>query len=499
LKNINLLTINNIYVENQQLLENANIKEYLELTDVKEHELETLHRFTQFLKTNSNNYHIFENFYLSYSIPQIGKEFDILRFGTNFVLNIELKSERMEDEEILKQLRMNTYYLEFLQKPVYCFTFVTDNDIDCLYCYNKDTDSIVEVNNIQNFISYFETIEDIEKTNIDDLFTPSNYLISPFNTTTRFLSGEYFLTNHQESIKKSIIQKITGNSSDKIFSISGSAGTGKTLLTYDIAKELRSLGVDVRIVHCAQGNNGIYTLNSNGWNIVTIKGFNINVPAPHVLMVDESQRISVHLLTNIINNYQCFIIFSHDVKQRLNRTNQTEAVVQQIIDNTPQSNNYKLRNKVRHNKLLASFVTKFFDLTKINSDNYLKKDYDDISFYFTTDLADANNYIQHLKSLGWEYIYLSNSLRQTEHLDNYVFNANNSSHQVIGQEFDNVIVVINEYFYYTDNSKLSYSTSSYYNTLETLFQAITRTRKKLTLVIINNESVYKSCMRIIHR
>lgn len=499
MKSINLLTIDNIYITNKQLLEDNSIKEYLELTDVKEHELETLHRFTQLIKTNSENYHVFENFYLSYSIPQIGKEFDILRFGTNFVLNIELKSERMEDAEILKQLRMNTYYLEFLQKPVYCFTFLTDNDTDCLYYYDKVNDSIVEVNNIQNFISYFETIIDIESTNIDNLFTPSNYLISPFNTTTRFLCGEYFLTNHQESIKKSIIQKITTSSSDKIFSISGSAGTGKTLLTYDIAKELISLGIDVKIIHCAQGNNGIYTLNSNGWDVMTIRNFNTYTPVPSVLIVDESQRINLDQLTNIINNYQCFIIFSHDIKQRLNRTNQTEVVVQEIINNTHQNNNHKLKNKVRHNKLLASFVTKFFDLTKINSDNYLKKDYDDISLYFTTELADANNYIQHLRSLGWEYIYLSNSIRRAEHLDNYVFNANNSSHQVIGQEFDNVIVVINEYFYYTENSKLSYRATSYYSTLETLFQAITRTRKKLTLVIINNESVYESCMKIINR
>ncbi|EUJ18396.1 hypothetical protein MAQA_09229 [Listeria aquatica FSL S10-1188] len=40
-------------------------------------------------------------FFLGYKIPQIGEEFDLLRLGKNYHLNIELKSEASE-EKILK-------------------------------------------------------------------------------------------------------------------------------------------------------------------------------------------------------------------------------------------------------------------------------------------------------------------------------------------------------------------------------------------------------------
>ncbi len=74
-------------------------------------------------------------------------------------------------------------------------------------------------------------------------------MISPFNTTNKFIEGKYFLTKHQEIIKNEIIKAIETNNQKKIFSISGTAGTGKTLLTYDIAKELHNIGKDVTIIH----------------------------------------------------------------------------------------------------------------------------------------------------------------------------------------------------------------------------------------------------------
>lgn len=73
-----------------------------------------------------------------------------------------------------------------------------------------------------------------------------------------------------------------------------------------------------------------------------------------------------------------------------------------------------------------------------------------------------------------------------------------SVHKAIGQEFNNVVVIITPDFYY-DNNKLSYKSKSHYNPIETLFQAVSRTRKKLKFVIINNPEVYKACMKIIHR
>ena len=95
---------------------------------------------------------------------------------------------------------------------------------------------------------------------------------------------------------------------------------------------------------------------------------------------------------------------------------------------------------------------------------------------------------------------MTNSLRNHEPISNVRFSSANSSHEAIGQEYENVVVAIDEYFYYSEtDNKLSYRASAYYNPLETLFQAITRTRKKLAFVIINNEDIYKKCIQIVNR
>ncbi|MCI8665822.1 MAG: ATP-binding protein, partial [Dorea sp.] len=55
----------------------------------------------------------FENFFLSFMIEQIGKEFDLIKLDKdNLVLNIELKSEEVGVEAIQNQLEKNRYYLK---------------------------------------------------------------------------------------------------------------------------------------------------------------------------------------------------------------------------------------------------------------------------------------------------------------------------------------------------------------------------------------------------
>ena len=85
---------------------------------------------------------------------------------------------------------------------------------------------------------YKELINDCDNIdNIDKLFNPSNYLISPFNSTKKFMEEEYFLTEHQEEIRTNIMKAVDRPTTEFI-ALTGAAGTGKTLLTYDIAKEL---------------------------------------------------------------------------------------------------------------------------------------------------------------------------------------------------------------------------------------------------------------------
>lgn len=253
MKKVNIFELCNLY--NLTDINIEQVKQYLGIEYIKEREQEIdgLNKLCEVFKDIVYDHHIFENYYVNYKIPQIGKEFDLLRIGNDSVVNIELKSQKDEDK-ILKQLKRNYYYLSFLGKCIYCFTF---NSADKkFYCYNNNNDKL-EVASIEHIIETINQIQDIN-CDIDSLFVPSNYLVSPFNNTERFLNNEYFLTEQQEKIKNEIICAIKNNYS-KIFSISGKAGTGKTILTYDIAKTLKQQ-FNIVMVHCALSNIGIETL-----------------------------------------------------------------------------------------------------------------------------------------------------------------------------------------------------------------------------------------------
>lgn len=487
---INLLEFHNLFIS--QDISKDEVKQFLEIHKLKEQEFEDLNKLCEILKNAARRApHIFENYYINYEIAQIGKEFDILRIGENSVVNVELKSQKNESK-ILKQLQKNYYYLSFLQKEIYCFTFISETSE--FYYFDKNNEKL-ELINVKTILEQIREIKDAE-TKIDDLFVPSNYLVSPFNNTEAFLKNEYFLTKNQEEIKNKILKAIDDKTA-KIFSIEGKAGTGKTLLTYDIAKTLIERGYNVTIVHCALSNDGIDILKQN-WNIKCLPLKGIEQIDADIFIFDESQRLSINQVNTFITTNKT-LIFAHDVKQRLNRRNQAEEVVALIKKAARDDNHYEINTKIRQNKEIASFIRKFFNLVKIASDEMRGNDYKDISFHYTIDNVEARHYIDYLKTKGWNYIHLTASgFNQNDKLREVEFSSGQSAHKAIGQEFDNVVVVITPDFYY-DNNKLSYKSTSYYNPLETLFQAVTRTRKKLKFVIINNPEVYKACMEIIHR
>ena len=74
-----------------------------------------------------------------------------------------------------------------------------------------------------------------------------------------------------------------------------------------------------------------------------------------------------------------------------------------------------------------------------------------------------------------------------------------SSPDIIGQEYDHVAALIDDHFYYKTNLRLASFGINFTHEQPTkvLFQALTRTRKKLMLVIVNNEPVLKNVLSIL--
>ena len=121
---------------------------------------------------------ILDGFYFSYTIEHIGKEFDLLKFSkdSGYVLNVELKSEKIEEERIRKQLEQNRYYLSHAADTIYSFTYVMETGE--LYTLGADDrfekstmDVLADIFALDNLSEYLP--EGIEK-----CFRAAEYLIS---------------------------------------------------------------------------------------------------------------------------------------------------------------------------------------------------------------------------------------------------------------------------------------------------------------------------------
>lgn len=488
MRNINILSL----VQAFSSLEEGSYSDFLSYygIEIKDKEVGDLEVLIGTLCPDEENIGILNQFYVSYKIPQIGKEFDLLRFGSECVINIELKSESTK-EKVLKQLKRNRYYLSYLGKKIYHFSFVADTRE--LYRLRDDGKlRKVESSSLNELLKSQNTCDIIE---IDDLFNPSNYLVSPFNSTQKFLENSYFLTNQQEQIKGNIVKKCSNNKSANFMSVTGSAGTGKTLLIYDIVKGLRE-SKETLIIHCGNLNQGQYDLIEDGWDIIPIKKINSrNLSDCDVVFIDEVQRIYPGQLKKIVDeikstNGNC--IFSYDKLQTLSR-DEAQYDINSEINNITSINSYHLSEKIRSNKEIATFIKALFDKSK-------KLDLPSVSNielnYFDND-EDAKDYITSLYASEWEILRFTPSQYNREHHAKYSIASSSTSHSIIGQEFDNVAVMIDRFFSYNEDDKLIYKGSAYYEPVKMLFQNITRTRKKLNLVIINNDEIMSRCVSIL--
>ncbi|MEB3455403.1 hypothetical protein ROV30_06130, partial [Pasteurella multocida] len=78
----------------------------------------------------------------------------------------------------------------------------------------------------------------------------------------------------------------------------------------------------------------------------------------------------------------------------------------------------------------------------------------------------------------------------------YFLYGNETSHSVIGQEFDNVVIIIDGLFSYNSYGELIYNGRIYYDAVKMLFQNITRVRQKLKLIIIDNSELFDRCLSV---
>lgn len=110
-------------------------------------------------------------------------------------------------------------------------------------------------------------------------------------------------------------------------------------------------------------------------------------------------------------------------------------------------------------------------------------------------MNEAQQIIAIYQDRGYQFINHTPSLYFNARLNN--FDTTFVAHSVIGQEFDNVIVTMDDNFYY-EKGELRSGKHPNWNYLyhKMLFQEITRVREKLAIVVIGNPDVFMHLLEI---
>lgn len=435
-------------------------------------------------------------FYHSYDIPQIGKEFDLLRINDEKILNIELKSQDVGIEKIEKQLTQNMQYLSHLTREMMLFTFVSNTK---KFYYLNENKSIDECS-VNSIVSVIHKQINCFVDDINSLFRVSDFLVSPLNTPEKFIQKKYFLTPQQQNNKNSILRNIEKANTCPLFcGITGGPGTGKTLALYDLAHFCSNFG-QICMIHCGILSDGHNQLNQSipNFDVYSAKSFDaIDLTKYKYIFIDESHRFYSNQLNTLINkalNNKSICIFSYDKRQILSHKETSSNVVGKIQEISG-FQEYTLSNKIRTNKEVGSFIRRLFNLHHTDVQSY----YPSISVSYANNEEEAKFLIQEYRNQEFVFINYTQSQYKIGSFDNY--SADTDTHHVIGQEFNNILMLIDNTFHYNADGKLVAKTHPNPDYLYTklLFQGLTRVREKLAVIVLNNPDVFSNILSILSK
>ncbi|MDO7267093.1 DNA/RNA helicase domain-containing protein [Shouchella clausii] len=491
-KRVNLLTLNLMFKENF-------VEDYLDDRKINYRELKTLSSFVEEIRKKYRKINIFNDYIYDYSIPQISKQFDILKVASDYIINIELK-ETSTEEKIKKQLKENNYYLSSTGRKIWTFTYVKSTN--SIYEYIAEEDRLDSITDFDSFVAWLEEkqIGYMEEEDINGIFKPKQYLVSVFNDTEKFIRNQYFLNALQQKFKKEFEE------SNKLFNaIKGEAGTGKTLLLYDIAKDYKNRRESILIIHCAKLNIGHHKLGDYGWNITSIKNYQESLTTEiNAIFIDEAQRLTECQLQYIINyarENKIKVYFSYDPEQYLHLNEKTSDIANKILELNTEVINRALTGKIRNNKEINLFIKKIFDLQHNHTSNLHFRDFIEVIYF--DDVKTSNHYVENLidfsKGEATVLSFTEDLVTPREyHRYNNVQSVLNA-HEVIGQEFNHVVLTLGDYVKYDALGKLYATCSSYYDVVRMFYQLATRTKEKLTLIIINNEDLARRAVKVLNQ
>lgn len=454
--------------------------------NIKTWEIDCLREVADNLFDSINNIDLLK-FYYSFQIPKLGKEFDLLRITDEYVINIELKSGDVSDDKVKRQLLRNRYYLSSLGKTIKSYTYISDaNRLVRLTKSEKlaDTDFAKLAEDIRNADGEYSA-------SIDDLFKEEKYIISPLSDPERFLRRDYFLTSQQNDIKNNILKNVR-EKSYSFQGFTGLPGTGKTLLLYDIAMEL-SRRQKVCVLHFGSFPEELKTLDDrlkriDFYNCQSDEGFDLS--EYQAIFVDEGHRVSneyIEFIENYSMSRKLPVIISYDSEDAISpdeRINDSSLAIESLEGFIK----YKLTNRIRMNQELSSFIN-----CLMRPDKYRRRmGYPNIAVSFANDLKEVEVLLKSFIENKYVYVavpYYANNIAN----EKIVIAADKAT----CREFEKVVMLIDDSFYYDEKYLRCNYLENDESGVRMLFHGLNRAKQKISLIVYNNEQVFKNILTIL--
>ena len=415
---------------------------------MREWELESMKALVRELEVHMQDVHALRFFY-SFQVPRLGKEFDLLQIKDDKIVNIELKSGKVSDEAVRKQLLQNRYYLSVQGKMIQSYTYISSQER--LVRLNNH-DHIVEADWDQLCLALQRQSKDYEG-DIEDLFQAEMYLFSPVTEPERFLNKEYFLTSQQKDIERRILDKIR-KVKYGYFWFSGLPGTGKTLLLYDIAMKL-SVHQKVCMIHCGETGKEWKILHDRLLRIAFLSDSQLeecpDLKEYSAILVDEAHLLSVKELHRILELSEKHpVIFSGDDEDMISDEEMDRTMLREI-EHLPDIQSFHLTNRIRTNAELSSFIQNMMHLPEKRMVRY----YPHIQVVYANDEEEAGILLK-----GYQ---------------------------------NQLVFIIDERYYYDEKGYLREQRQKHQKptAVRTLFHRLNEAREEFAIIVKGNEAVYE--------
>lgn len=423
------------------------------------------------------------------------EQFDVLRFSEKCILNIELKSNMPKKgvEAIERQLCRHKLYLGVLNiENVHVYTYLASENR--LYWLNEKNE-LASTNDFSNSEKLFQFTDfgNHELKTID----LSSMMVSPYAEPTKFFKHKYFLTETQYKVRDDIISY-----SGKNVLIKGGPGSGKTLVLMDLAQKYQSMGKRVLLIFCGILDEYEKISQEIGIHIVPIRKIDINKIMDRdedVILVDESQRLYQNQVDSLMKVVEKIKIFSFDIQQTLH--SEEKRISGNFFEMAKQSKQFlvtELKGRVRYDPELSSFIQKLIGNKSAKVTPY---QYNKVELKYCGNKDSAKEYVKDCKmNQGFiaieptEYMTKSSYVLKREKISPYSQNV----HNVVGREYDKVLVIFDDNYAYNDSGLIG-TYGDYYPYLQVreIFEALTRVKRKLNILVVGNIDLYCYIQKIL--